>query len=144
MAGIFSTSEIAYRKPRSGDIWFKASCGEWIQFDKKTTIADIAQILSKDISDTKYDHKSYQFVDFGGVAEHFLGGRGDTTYVDNPPKIRFERAYIYSFVPTSKFKNLNLMASTAEKSGFVGTIILTEKKGARGRVFAPHLYTNFI
>jgi hypothetical protein len=121
-------------KPKSGDIFVKLKGESWVCISEKEKLDSIAATLSSLLS--KSETKSISFVDFGGVAEHFLGGR-DTEYLKDPPKIKATASnpsFIYSFVPTNKkFKHIHDMADSAEASGFAGTVILTKKHGSTGK-----------
>jgi hypothetical protein len=101
--------------------------------------------IAKQIYDIIMEHKPellINLVDFGGVAEHFLGGRGDNNYIEKPPTIkRSTPSFIFSFLPSNqKFEESTIMHETGLKTGFAGTIITTKKFGNKGKAdFANEL-----
>ncbi len=121
-------------KPKPGEIYVKVKDNDqWVKFSEKEPLDLIAKGLVAHFPENK-EAPSIEFVDFGGVAEYFLGGRQNVGYHVDPPKISFSNAYIFSFVPpNARFKDIDLMAKCAEKAGFVGTIIVTDKHGPRDK-----------
>ena len=121
---------------KSGDIVFMFNNNTYT-YDKKFNSADVAREICNIIKGT-HDIKSGEYinlVDFGGVAEHFLGGRDGAEYIENPPKIKQTNlSFIFSFLPSNqKFAESTIMHETGLKSGFVGTIITTKKFGKKGK-----------
>lgn len=116
-------------KIKSGDIVFYFN-NEIHHFPKSLKIEDIG----KKITELLYGYDNISLVDFGGVAEHFLGGRGDNPYIEDPPKIKNGTNIIFSFLPSNdKFNQCSIMNETSIKSGFVGMLITTKKEGKRGK-----------
>ena len=121
---------------KSGDIIFIFNENTYI-YDKKFNTMDIAKEICNIIKNT-YNIQNDEYinlVDFGGVSEHFLGGRGENEYLENPPKIKqSNQSFIFSFLPSNqKFLESTIMHETGLKSGFVGTIITTKKFGKKGK-----------
>ena len=121
---------------KSGDIVFLFNNNTYI-YDKKFNTIDATREIYNIIKDA-YDIKINEpinLIDFGGVAEHFLGGRGESEYIENPPKIKQTNlSFIFSFLPSNqKFAESTIMHETGLKSGFVGTIITTKKFGKKGK-----------
>lgn len=126
---------------KSGDIVFYFRGNEPITFPKTTPMEAVATQIRDIIKDDSFFFGEVDLVDFGGVAEHFLGGRDDAPYVETPPLILRSFALIFSFLPSNqKFQQAEIMHTTATKAGFVGTIITTKKEGKRGKAdFVSHL-----
>lgn len=119
---------------KSGDIVFLFD-NNTHTYDKKMPTSDIAIKIYETIK-AKYEAiELINLIDFGGVAEHFLGGRGETDYIENPPKIKQTiPSFIFSFLPSNqKFEQSTIMHETGIKSGFIGTIITTKKFGKKGK-----------
>jgi len=144
----------ALSKPKSGDVYVKFrgnDSADWVKFDSKQDLPQLTSEIHKMIlraAGPNPESKSelpINFFDFGGVAEHFLGGRGDDSYCEEPPRIALQNAIIYSFVPTNKkFDDIDKMAKAAEKSGFIGIVIITKKHGGRGKAdVLAHLVKQF-
>jgi len=113
-------------------------------------ISEIAQKIYEIIRTSYQTEEIINLIDFGGVAEHFLGGRGDNIYVENPPRIQQTiPSFIFSFLPSNqKFEESTIMHETGLKSGFVGTIITTKKFGSKGKSdfaneFAKWIHFNY-
>lgn len=136
-----STNTTDATKPRSGEVYMKMNGDEtWKKFEVSDNLTDIGKLFYERLcpllfeEDKKQQPVHVSFVDFGGVAEHFLGGRGDSGYSQTPPLTKLPNAFIFSFVPPNKrFADIDLMANTAAKAGFIGTIIVTEKHKSRGK-----------
>lgn len=119
---------------KSGDIVFYFRENEPITFPKSTPMETVVAKIRETIQEDALFAGDVDLVDFGGVAEHFLGGRDDAPYKETPPLIDRSFALIFSFLPSNqKFQEAEIMHATATKSGFVGTIITTKKEGKRGK-----------
>jgi hypothetical protein len=119
---------------KSGDIIFLFNNNTY-NYPKKIPISEIAKEIYETINKHFKDQNLINLVDFGGVAEHFLGGRGDNNYIENPPTIKQNiPSFIFSFLPSNqKFEESTIMHETGLKSGFAGTIITTKKFGNKGK-----------
>src|SRR5579883_2312844 len=91
---------VILKNPKNGDIFFKMD-GKWVEFRKSMALETIAKEIVKMIL-AKTNGSEVNFTDFGGVAEHFLGGRGDQPYISNPPKVIKQGVVGFSYVPASK------------------------------------------
>jgi hypothetical protein len=120
------------REMKSGDIVFYFR-DERHDFAKSVPVKAVAERISEIIM-AETGQQCIDLVDFGGVAEHFLGGRGEEPYIENPPLIKEIPAFIFSFLPSNaKMEQAPIMNMTALKAGFMGTIITTKKEGKRGK-----------
>lgn len=73
---------------KSGDIVFYFRENEPISFPKSTPMETVAARIRDTIKEDSLFSSEVDLVDFGGVAEHFLGGRDDTPYAETPPLIQ--------------------------------------------------------
>jgi hypothetical protein len=102
----------------------------------RTIITSLSQLESKTDTYEQIELTKLTFVDYGGVAEYFLGDDSESAlgYLQNPPQTKLSNALIFSFIPPNrKLADIDLLAETAEKAGFIGTIILTKKHYSRGK-----------
>lgn len=158
-ASVKTDAPVPNTKPKNGDIFvliFNSQSNEqkdqkesWTKFPKSKdlagTSAKIASLLPS--GDVK-------FVDFGGVAEHFLGGRGSDPYKPDPPKIGkdFSQAFVYSYMPPKRYladcedlsneETSACMTAAVRKAGFAGLIVTTEKHGPLGKASVLHALVN--
>lgn len=126
-------AELDYKKRH--DVFISLGDGDsWAQFSAKDSLESLTERLALAMA-VPADSEPPVFVDWGGVAEHFLNEPGDRDKVrENPPLVKPSNAFIFSFTPSNKkFLLIPEMAVTANKAGFRGTIILTAKEGNRGK-----------
>lgn len=112
-------NNLTSKKLESGDVLVRNSNG-WLfypkgdNFNHLMTLVDNIGILC----------------DWGGVGSLFLESSNKDTYIQNPPKIynsTDKNAWIYSYTPIGKVKELEKMWNSANASGFDGMIITTQK-----------------
>lgn len=130
---------------KSGDIIFLFNNNTY-NYPKKMPISEIAKQIYEIINENCKHDQLINLVDFGGVAEHFLGGRGDNNYIENPPTIKRNiPSFIFSFLPSNqKFEESTIMHETGLKSGFAGTIITTKKFGNKGKTDFANAFSKWI
>lgn len=130
-------TESVITKGKSGEYYIKPAGCNWTRFGHKESLKNIANEMMTIICPLKSDKQNkaeIQLVDFGGVADLILGGRNGNEYMNDPPKIGFNNAWIYSFMPSNnKLLELPQMVTCIEKAGFKGTIIITQKLHSRGK-----------
>jgi hypothetical protein len=130
-------TESTITKGKSGEYYIKPAGCDWTRFGHKESLKNIANEMMTTIHPSKNDKQNkaeIQLVDFGGVADLILGGRNGKEYANDPPKIGFNNAWIYSFMPANnKLLELPQMVTCVEKAGFRGTIIITQKLHSRGK-----------
>lgn len=134
-----ATKTVTVQKPKNGDVFvlvFAEEKNGWIKFPKSKDVISTVTKMSSLVP-----ANNISFVDFGGVAEHFLGGRGDDPYKDDPPKIdrKFSHVFVYSYMPPKRFLAdcedvvNGKMTTVVRKAGFYGLIVTTEKHGLLGK-----------
>ena len=105
------------REIKDGDVLVRTSNG-YLFFPRGSDFTILADLI-KNVS---------VFCDWGGVSSLFLEGE-NRVYLETPRKIRntLGSAWIYSYTPLAKLKELEKMWNTACTSGFEGMIITTQK-----------------
>jgi hypothetical protein len=138
----FPDKEIQYSDPIPGDIWIKFQRDDnWLRFPGTIPLDSVA----KEIACKMPAANIATFVDYLGVGEHIIGKLYPRPMITRPQrqerdsvKISFTNPYLYTVardldLPDDKFTAFNMLADIAEQAQFVGTIILTEMCGARGK-----------
>ena len=105
------------RDIKDGDVLVRTNDG-YLFFPRGSDFTILADLI-KNVS---------VFCDWGGVSSLFLEGE-NRVYLETPRKINktLDSAWIYSYTPIAKLKELEKMWNTACTSGFEGMIITTQK-----------------
>lgn len=115
-----SFKDLSSKKLEPGDVLVRNPFG-WMFLPKGSDFGPIRKLISK--IGTLYD--------WGGVGSLFLeDSTSKDSYLDNPKKISKptgKSAWIYSYTPIGKVKELEKMWSSSSRSGFDGMIITTQK-----------------
>jgi len=115
-----SFKDLSSKKLEPGDVLVRNTIG-WMFFPKGTDFSHLITLIS-DVG---------ILCDWGGVGSLFLeDSTSKGSYLETPKKINKsteKSAWIYSYTPIGKVKELEKMWSSSSASGFDGMIITTQK-----------------
>ena len=115
-----SFKDLSSKKLEPGDVLVRNTFG-WMFFPKGSDFSHLNDLII-DVG---------TFVDWGGVGSLFLeDSTSKGSYLENPIQINKstgKSAWIYSYTPIGKVKELEKMWSSSSRSGFDGMIITTQK-----------------